>query len=140
MSKPIPTLTNDGFITEPNNKMIKILAYFIASLASESTTYGSITSLSNIIAAHSTDDSNAIARSIEDGLAKLYSNYFDKAEVECDVTDKNGYINIKIHVDVVDNNITYNLEKVIRSTKSGDIIDYENELDRYYKLYIGEII
>lgn len=138
MGKPIPTLTEDGFVTEPNVKLLKVFAYFIASLASESTTYGNITSLSNIIAQHSTDNQTAIANSIEEGLNTLYSNYFDNTDISCDVNTSGGYIFIKMNISVVENNITYTLAKTIKATKSGDILDYENELDKFYRYYVGE--
>lgn len=137
MGNPIVTLSTYGYVSEPYTKMVKILGYFLSSLASETDTFkDKITSLSNIVAKTSSDYSE-LSTNISQALQKLYSNYFDKVTADCDVVDRKGYLYIKINVDATESGTTYKLERAIKITKSGDLIDYETELDKFYKLYVG---
>lgn len=131
MNSTLPSLTDEGFISNKNIMLGKLFQYFLASNYSQSNTFfGDISSLSYILANNVPD--NKMKADIETTLVKLYSRYFDKADFV--VTIEDNYTDVApVYIEgvLVDNGITYTLSKVL-SIQGTTILNYENLLDEYY--------
>ena len=131
MNSVLPSLSDEGFITNKDIIIAKLFKYFLASNFSQSNTfYGDIASLNYIIANNVPDDK--LKADLETTLIKLYSRYFDKvdfiATIETDYTD---VAKVYIEGTLQDNGNTYTLSKVV-AIQGSTITNFENLLDEYY--------
>ena len=82
----IPSLSNDGWITDPIRALDRLMAYFFESDKSQTYIYGdNIASLAYIYAMKM-GDGEAMASSIASELETLLRRHYKNAEVECKAT------------------------------------------------------
>ena len=128
----IPSLSNDGWITDPIRALDRLMAYFFESDKSQTYIYGdNIASLAYIYAMKM-GDGEAMASSIASELETLLRRHYKNAEVECKATknvDNDNFMELTLAVRVTDeDNNSYDLSKIIRGnkTKIVEIVDYLN--------------
>ena len=133
MPKPvIPSLTIDGWDTNPLSQMSKLFEYYQASDYSQSDYFmGSIISLKYTLSKDIRP--NILKENIEADLRKLYGKFFDTVEPIIDVQEEgDGIVNIIINLTCTYNTQTYTLAKSIKGRSSG-IIEYQTKLSNKYK-------
>lgn len=133
MPKPvIPSLTIDGWDTNPLSQMSKLFEYYQASDYSQSDYFmGSIISLKYTLSKDIRP--NILKENIETDLRKLYGKFFDTVEPIIDVQEEgDGIVNIIINLTCTYNTQTYTLAKSIKGRSSG-IIEYQTKLTNKYK-------
>ena len=133
MPKPvIPSLTIDGWDTNPLSQMSKLFEYYQASDYSQSDYFmGSIISLKYTLSKDIRP--NILKENIEADLRKLYGKFFDTVEPIIDVQEEgDGIVNIIINLTCNYNTQTYTLAKSIKGRSSG-IIEYQTKLTNKYK-------
>lgn len=133
MPKPvIPSLTIDGWDTNPLSQMSKLFEYYQASDYSQSDYFmGSIISLKYTLSKDIRP--NILKENIEADLRKLYGKFFDTVEPIIDVQEEgDGIVNIIINLTTTYNTQTYTLAKSIKGRSSG-IIEYQTKLTNKYK-------
>nr|DAS51276.1 MAG TPA: hypothetical protein [Caudoviricetes sp.] len=133
MPKPvIPSLTIDGWDTNPLSQMSKLFEYYQASDYSQSDYFmGSIISLKYTLSKDIRP--NILKENIEADLRKLYGKFFDTVEPIIDVQEEgDGIVNIIINLTTTYNAQTYTLAKSIKGRSSG-IIEYQTKLTNKYK-------
>lgn len=133
MPKPvIPSLTIDGWDTNPLSQMSKLFEYYQASDYSQSDYFmGSIISLKYTLSKDIRP--NILKENIEADLRKLYGKFFDTVEPIIDVQEEgDGIVNIIINLTCTYNAQTYTLAKSIKGRSSG-IIEYQTKLTNKYK-------
>ena len=133
MPKPvIPSLTIDGWDTNPLSQMSKLFEYYQASDYSQSDYFmGSIISLKYTLSKDIRP--NILKENIEADLRKLYGKFFDTVEPIIDVQEEgDGIVNIIINLTCTYNTQTYTLAKSIKGRSSG-IIEYQTKLTNKYK-------
>lgn len=133
MPKPvIPSLTIDGWDTNPLSQMSKLFEYYQASDYSQSNCFmGSIISLKYTLSKDIRP--NILKENIEADLRKLYGKFFDTVEPIIDVQEEgDGIVNIIINLTTTYNAQTYTLAKSIKGRSSG-IIEYQTKLTNKYK-------
>ena len=133
MPKPvIPSLTIDGWDTNPLSQMSKLFEYYQASDYSQSDYFmGSIISLKYTLSKDIRP--NILKENIEADLRKLYGKFFDTVEPIIDVQEEgDGIVNIIINLTTTYNVQTYTLAKSIKGKSSG-IIEYQTKLTNKYK-------
>ena len=138
ISNAIPSLSSDGFITNKNLQMTKLFGYFMAADYSQSTFFKHrVMSLKYVLAQYPKPADAALG--IKTALTTLYSKYYDKVTVYVEQEDNGGGI-VKLHIDIqcIDREPykEYNLYKEIK-TKDGNMVEYENSLDKLYNYYMG---
>lgn len=119
--KAVPTLTTDGFISDPSIMLIKIYEYFLSSDYSQSVIfYGNISSLPYLIR-EAGSDFDELKILVKDTLNKMCSRYWTNSNV--DVTFTSTPIsstkhsnNINIDIIIIDNGRTYTLNKSVNIT------------------------
>ena len=134
MPKPvIPSLTIDGWDTNPLSQMSKLFEYYQASDYSQSDYFmGSIISLKYTLSKDIRP--NILKENIEADLRKLYGKFFDTVEPIIDVQEEgDGIVNIIINLTCTYNTQTYTLAKSIKGRSSG-IIEYQTKLTNKYKI------
>jgi hypothetical protein len=133
MPRPvIPSLTIDGWDTNPLSQMSKLFEYYQASDYSQSDYFmGSIISLKYTLSKDIRP--NILKENIEADLRKLYGKFFDTVEPIIDVQEEgDGIVNIIINLTCTYNTQTYTLAKSIKGRSSG-IIEYQTKLTNKYK-------
>lgn len=133
MPRPvIPSLTIDGWDTNPLSQMSKLFEYYQASDYSQSDYFmGSIISLKYTLSKDIRP--NILKENIEADLRKLYGKFFDTVEPIIDVQEEgDGIVNIIINLTTTYNAQTYTLAKSIKGRSSG-IIEYQTKLTNKYK-------
>lgn len=133
MARPvIPSLTIDGWDTNPLSQMSKLFEYYQASDYSQSDYFmGSIISLKYTLSKDIRP--NILKENIEADLRKLYGKFFDTVEPIIDVQEEgDGIVNIIINLTTTYNAQTYTLAKSIKGRSSG-IIEYQTKLTNKYK-------
>lgn len=133
MPRPvIPSLTIDGWDTNPLSQMSKLFEYYQASDYSQSDYFmGSIISLKYTLSKDIRP--NILKDNIEADLRKLYGKFFDTVEPIIDVQEEgDGIVNIIINLTTTYNAQTYTLAKSIKGRSSG-IIEYQTKLTNKYK-------
>lgn len=130
----IPTLTPDGWITDPANIIVKEFEYYISSNYSQSNSYyGNIRSFKYTMNKYR--EPNEISIHIGNDLKFIYSQYFNNVEPNVSVEIEEGVININI--DVICNYFgkIYTLNKSIKTTYDnlGDLNVYDLKLENIYK-------
>lgn len=133
MPRPvIPSLTIDGWDTNPLSQMSKLFEYYQASDYSQSDYFmGSIISLKYTLSKDIRP--NILKENIEADLRKLYGKFFDTVEPIIDVQEEgDGIVNIIINLTTTYNTQTYTLAKSIKGRSSG-IIEYQTKLTNKYK-------
>lgn len=131
--KTVPTLTLNGFISDPEILIIKLFEYFVTSDYSQSVFfYGNIASLNKILQEYGNDFNN-VSNEVMVALDMLYNRYFKDVEVNCYVEELkvngNTIYNLKTDITVVDDNsITHNLIKSIK-THNNKILNMDNNIE-----------
>ena len=131
MNSCLPTLSEEGFVTNKNVLIGKLFKYFLASNYSQSNTfYGDISSLNWIIANNIPDEK--LKADLETALVKLYGRYFDKVNFTISIdTDETDVAQVCIEGVIQDEDNTYTLSKVV-AVQGTTIVNFENLLDEYY--------
>lgn len=134
----IPSLTLDGWVNNKNQQVNLLFKYFLTSEHSQSNTFhGHITSLPYILAKHT--DSISIRTEVSRALNTLYRKYYNKTELNVTVTesDDDGYLRININGSLSDSYGNYDLIKELKINQA-DINSYNNNIDDFYHIYVGE--
>jgi len=119
--KAVPTLTTDGFVTDPSIMLIKIYEYFLSSDYSQSVSfYGNIASLPYLIR-EAGSDFEELKILVKDTLNKMCSRYWTNTNVEVSFTTKkispNKHSNnINIDITIIENGKTHTLSKSVNVT------------------------
>ena len=131
MNSVLPSLSDEGFITNKEVIIAKLFKYFLASNYSQSNTfYGDISSLNYIIATNTPNDK--MRADLETTLIKLYGRYFDSVDFNVNIeTDNTDVAKIYIDGTLQDGTNTYNLSKTV-AIQGSTITNFENLLDEYY--------
>lgn len=131
MNSVLPSLSDEGFITNKEVIIAKLFKYFLASNYSQSNTfYGDISSLNYIIATNTPNDK--MRADLETTLIKLYGRYFDSVDFNVNIeTDNTDVAKIYIDGTLQDGTKTYNLSKTV-AIQGSTITNFENLLDEYY--------
>ena len=131
MNSVLPSLSDEGFITNKEVIRAKLFKYFLASNYSQSNTfYGDISSLNYIIATNTPNDK--MRADLETTLIKLYGRYFDSVDFNVNIeTDNTDVAKIYIDGTLQDGTKTYNLSKTV-AIQGSTITNFENLLDEYY--------
>lgn len=131
MNSVLPSLSDEGFITNKEVIIAKLFKYFLASNYSQSNTfYGDISSLNYIIATNTPNDK--MRADLETTLIKLYGRYFDSVDFNVNIeTDNTDVAKIYIDGTLQDGTKTYNLSKTV-AVQGSTITNFENLLDEYY--------
>lgn len=129
-SNPYPTLSEQGYIFDPVQKIEIIFADYLAAKHSQSTMFsGQISSLS-FDEFSGNYDRYRTPELIQNSLTKLYGAYFDSANIE--VTDNSktdsNVTEVKIVGELIDGDQTYQLNEVL-AVNNGRI----NRLGRFNK-------
>ena len=97
MNSVLPSLSDEGFITNKEVIIAKLFKYFLASNYSQSNTfYGDISSLNYIIATNTPNDK--MRADLETTLIKLYGRYFDSVDFNVNIETDNTDV-AKIYID-----------------------------------------
>lgn len=134
MQSCVPSLTQDGFLTNKRTQMYKIWEYFLTSDYSQSTTFrGNVKSFRYLLATYTPDE---LKEKLESNIKDLFDAYFDSTQVIVNVlTDSNTNTQYcKIGVVCTDEKKKYQLYTEIKST-AGEIDNYETMLDELYEQY-----
>jgi hypothetical protein len=131
MNSVLPSLSDEGFISNKEVIIAKLFKYFLASNYSQSNTfYGDISSLSYIIATNIPNDK--MRTDLETTLIKLYGRYFDSVDFNVNIeTDNTDVAKIYIDGTLQDGVDVYNLSKTV-AIQGSTITNFENLLDEYY--------
>lgn len=128
MARPvIPTLTIEGWDTNPLSQMSKLFEYYQASDYSQSDYFmGRITSLKYTLS--KTLKPMELKSNIERDIETLYGDYFDTVEPIIEVQDENdGVVNIIINITCTYNGEKFTLARSIKGRSSG-IVEYQTKL------------
>lgn len=118
MTSIVPTMSNMGWTDSLAVKADKLFSYYLLANASQSYLYrGIVVSFSNDIAV--TDgDSIKITGKVKNSIDSLFKRYFAKVETNVKVLPvselKPNELNIEITIDVFDQDVRYNLGKLIQ--------------------------
>ena len=134
MQSCVPSLTQDGFLTNKRTQMYKIWEYFLTADYSQSTIFrGEVKSFRYLLA---TCKIGELKEKLEENIKSLFNAYFDTTRVNVSVvtnTDTNTQY-CRIAVVCKDSDTTYSLYQEIQST-AGEIDNYETLLDELYEQY-----
>lgn len=128
----IPTLSTEGWETNPSVQIAKLWEYYQAADYSQSNTFlGSISSLQYTL--QKTRNPRDLKNLIETDIRSLYGSYFDTVEPVVDLQDHtDGRILIHVDLIVTRGDEEYTLTRSIMGTSSG-IIGYETKLTEKYR-------
>ena len=105
--RKIPTLSTDGFISDPNQKLEKLVVYFITAEHSQSNTFiDKVNSLKYLVAQYS-ENITKFKSAVELALSNLVGAYFDTVSVMVDFDeDENGseLSTFKLNIDITASN------------------------------------
>lgn len=137
MKSSLPTLTMDGFVTNKRLIFYKCWEYFLVNQYSQSNTfYGSIASLTYLLAAKVDPDGKA--ESIEIALRDMYLRYFDKVNIDVSIDDDDAtstqFVKIAITCSDNESDTKYYLAKEIEN-KNGEIMKLDELLTELYDHY-----
>lgn len=137
--KVVPTLSTDGFISNPKMIMTKLFQYYLSCDHYQSTPFKGTNRSLRYTMSKFDNDTNRLIREIENDLTAVFIPYFSNLAVSVNlVNDKlSGMQIIKINVKGDSNNLTYSLERDVKLT-NGDITGFEELLDNDYKYYNSE--
>ena len=133
MTKIVPTLTMDGFVSYTPHMLSKLYEYFLTANYSQTVAYyGDISSLDYLVKKNS-NNIDELKNDIHDTLNTLLSRYWGIVEVESDIVkleeDKELYtINISIKV-TDDTGAIYTLEEVASIDNSTLILKDASKID-----------
>lgn len=133
MARPvIPTLTIEGWDTNPLSQMSKLFEYYQASDYSQSDYFmGSIVSLKYTLS--KTLRPMELKSNIERDIETLYGDYFESVEPYIEVDDqKDGIVNIIINITCTRKGEKFTLARAIKGKSSG-IIEYQTKLLKKFK-------
>lgn len=126
MATIVPTLTVDGFVENPAQKLLKIYEYFLTSDYSQTVTYNTyITSFVYIVREFSDDMSN-LKTNLINKLNTLIGRYFDIYDVDVFINDDDSLINIGIDINVTVDGKKYSLNEVTSVNKTNLANSYKN--------------
>lgn len=130
----VPTLTIDGFESNPINQMIKLFEYYQTCEHSQTNTFRhKIISLKKTLLLSS--DPDILRTQIENDIRELYSSCFDRVipDIRIDENKDDAKVNIFIKITCVKNEKEYSLDWNF-VTVDGVIIDINSALyQSYYK-------
>jgi hypothetical protein len=119
---PVPTLSANAWVKDPNGKIDFLLAHFYESEKSQTAVYGdNVASLQYIVQKYGSDIT-ALVNNIKLGLEKYLARYYDTVvvEVTSDDTSANitGAINLKLYCEVSENGITNSVGNLLKTNSS----------------------
>lgn len=119
-SIPVPSLSEQGWLNAPDQKVDFLLAHFFEANASQSYLYrGTVNSMQNLIADHG-EDIAALCQSITRTLETYFGKYFDNAVVETshNLADVSNKVTIKMRISVSIGDKTYTVNELIEQVNS----------------------
>lgn len=120
-SIPAPTLSTQGWVRDPSEKLDSLLAWFFLSEQNQSQLYSNeITSLPKIIQQHN-NDANKIATTIKEELSTYLGEYFEGVEVNMGVTQNPSNaskIDLTLAIGITDNEISANYKRLLKIENS----------------------
>lgn len=109
MSSPIPSLSAQGLVSDPLQKLDKLLAYMFVSEANQSYLYnGKVVSVA-AIRQQNENNPAAFATALQTAVNDYIKQHFDQVAVKTTIEDPlgNGQYNMLLTVIVVDNSRDY---------------------------------
>ena len=137
--KVIPTLSTDGFISNPKMIMAKLFQYYLSCDYYQSTPFKGTNKSLRYTMSKFDNDTNRLIREIESDLTHIFGPYFSNLAVSANLISKpnDGLQIIKIDVKGDANGTSYSLERDVKLV-NGDISGFEMLLDTDYAYYNSE--
>lgn len=117
MATPLVTLDGAGLITDPYQKIELILAYMVATQASQSNIFRNTSSSISDIIRRKGSRSIDMRNEIEQNIRSVFSRYFDSVDINVNIdqlnlTDKNSY-DVVIQCQVTQDGQSYDVARTI---------------------------
>ena len=123
----LPTLSREGFLTNPKSILVKCFEHFLVSDQSQSTIFsGDVVSLKYLIAKHK--DTYELKTAIVTALNKIYSRYFTTVNVVVDVEESDSSSITKYTIDITcydSKGSSYSLSKEI-SESANQLLNFDS--------------
>jgi len=112
----IPSLSVDGWVTNPEDVMRKLFEYFLASNEAQSNVFRyDVKSLKFIL--HKETEAVPTASLLKTTLEELYKEYFNTVTVDTIIDPAASDIRIKVDINVMYKGTKYHLSNVLDTTK-----------------------
>lgn len=85
MNAPVPTLSQDGWVTDPNIKGDYLLSHFFLSEYSQTQLYPNNVSSLPWLIQNNQGNNNALQNQAEDMLSSYFSRYFTQVDVQVSI-------------------------------------------------------
>lgn len=117
MAVQYPSLTSEGFVSDPQRVAAYLMTNALASDASQSNLFrGAVTSIQSIIQGAG-QDVRKMTQGIQTGLEDMYRRYFDQVNFDVKIepisADKPNTLNIRLEGSVVSNGTRYDLGRAL---------------------------
>ena len=124
-TKPVPSLSEDGWIRDPSLKINAMLAHYMVVDAAQSNIYsGNIISLKSTMSNYDLDNPEVVIEKIESDLTILFNRYFDETTVNVYIENEDSsYGKAVIDISVTTNGQTFD------NQKSFDLAEFENNME-----------
>lgn len=131
--KTLPTLSSNGWVTDPNTALDMLLNYFLSSEYSQTYFFnGEVKSLKYLLVQHS-KDLNTLISHIETSLIELLESHFDEdtdsvsVDAHYEVENDSVYnLKLKIEISTQGTTISNNKNFIIKNDQLIDLIQYTN--------------
>lgn len=121
MTVVVPTLSDRGWVTSPNEKIDMLLAHFFESDAIQSYIYGNqIANFQSLLALYS-NDRDGLQLALGDKLTGYITRHFDSASVNVNIADddiKGNALKIIIYCSFVQDGLSYSAGRLISTMNS----------------------
>lgn len=128
-TQPVPTLSANGWISDPYPKADAMMAWYLVSEASQSNLYvGSITSLASQLQ-RCADNPTQLKQVMTSELEAFFAHNFDYASVDVDIdyptSATDGRLNVKLAVTVTQDGVNISVGAVV-SHLNGKVVEIFN--------------
>jgi len=119
----LPTLTVEGFTTDPAIIVIRLYEYFMASDYSQSLTFlGEIASMKYI--ASNAKSIEELDRMVKDTLTKMYTNYFPVVVIDTIPKETDTLMEVTVNIVATDKNGVIHRFKDLLSKTNNNVTSY----------------
>jgi len=119
---PVPSLSPQGWITDPSSKADSLLSYFYETMHSQSYLYnGEVSSMQYLLQKHN-GNINSFTEDLQNTLETYLSRYYDLAIVTTSNDDRyddnNSSVEVTIHCLVTEGGVTHSIGNLLRITNA----------------------
>lgn len=136
-TKVIASLSEDGWVDDPNKMLDYLVSYYILTDAEQSYVFkGELISLPKTYYEHINDPAN-LAMAMRSDFNRLLENYFSQTEVVCYAKEdetNTGLFYIFLSASVMDDlGVRYDLNRILKlnESRANNVITYNNYADAY---------